>query len=121
MSLFFVSLLTAFIVGHPVPVMCDYVGGHAGEYISAREVIVLDPIVCSGFTAAVGSRAQAVAVYDLTHESEHARGVMDESRAECATLIDFPRVVKRLSLSPRLLRFARSIHAAMPPAYQGVC
>ena len=115
-------LVTSFVAGRPVPVSCDTIpGGHAGRYDIPRDVIVLSPLACVGFTARTGSRAQAVAVYSLVHEAEHAAGILDEHQADCAAFAAFPTVVKRAGLSRLLVRWAQGIHDSFPAPYSGAC
>ncbi len=115
------SIVTSLVAGRPVPVTCQYVGGHQGYYDDRRDVITLDPIVCAGFTAAAVSLARARAVYALVHESEHARGIVDEHQADCAALHDFPMVIRRSGLTPKLIPFAQRIHDSLPAPYSGGC
>lgn len=121
-ALFLAALVTGFVAGRPVPVVCAPIqGGHAGYYDVRRDVITLDPLVCVKFSAPASSRAKAEGVYALVHEAEHARGITDEHDADCAALRDFPAVVRRAGMTAKLISWAKRIHDALPVPYSGAC
>jgi hypothetical protein len=119
--LLLISLVTAFVAGRPVPVTCAWTPNNwAAYYDTGNDAITLDPTVCARFRSKVlGQRAYAL--YTLVHESEHAKGLLDEHDADCATLAEFPVVIARFRFPARMSLLGQFLHDRLPPPYSGPC
>ena len=122
MSLFLAYLITSMVVGHSVPVGCmEIKGGRQGYY--DKKVIWLSPLMCKYLGYPRGSTGQRFAVFVLVHESEHAKGIVNEHKAECAALVDIVKVIKgtRGMLPKNLGEWFLNFHNSQKKPYGGPC
>lgn len=120
------TLIIAFVSGFSSPVGCvPDIQGHGG-YTGPDRSVLLTQQVCDTLSKPTNVMF-AYSLFTVVHESEHVNGITGEHAADCQALRDLPRVLKRFW--PRLgslwrltvLYQARSIHAAQPAPYAGVC
>ena len=99
-----IAATVAMIVGHPVPVTCQYVAPSiAGEawFGDTTARIELDPQTCNqmtvGMFAVIDREAYAWGMLVTVHEAEHIRYQDgNEAVTECRALRDFPLAVTRV-------------------------
>lgn len=138
----------SFAAGKPVTVACAASMYDWRDFTTARgskitpegtassvggDVAFLDPDVCYRLTRALRKPPIDAAVFAeyltvLVHESEHLRGLRDESETDCAALAVLPQVAHRFfhyrfHRAPlrTLMRYAWESHRRRPAGYRTVC
>lgn len=122
------SLLSSIVLavaGHPVATFCDgsVVEPAAGSYSYVDEEINLDPWICRSIRRGPEATYFGSALIIVAHEASHAKGLADESRAQCNALASVDWLLAPLRLRPSLEREIRAqiaaYNRALPARYRG--
>jgi hypothetical protein len=67
------------------------------------------------------TEAEGWAIERLLHEASHAKGIVDETDADCNALASLPQALNDIGVpaarATQMLRYAEALHSFLPPAY----
>lgn len=124
----FAQALVALVIGHPTPFQCvTWLDPHAGWY-DGTTIWLSQAQVCDELTANEVTQNPWLFAYSalaVTHEAEHAAGIVDEHAANCKAVADLPKVLAAVGIARApakvIWKHARSLARGMPAPYGGAC